>query len=73
MNIRSAAIVVSGIVVAIIIVNGYLSVMKASNVQLVDHRADITGGFVNQQNVISSRAVNSGEGESKLIIVSYYN
>jgi hypothetical protein len=28
MNIRSAAIVVSGIVVAIIIVNGYLSVMK---------------------------------------------
>lgn len=73
MNIRSAAIVVSGIVVAIIIVNGYLSVMKTSNVQLVDYRADITGGFVNQQNVISSRAVNSGEGESNLIIVSYYN
>ena len=73
MNIRSAAIVVSGSVVAIIIVNGYLSVMKTSNVQLVDHRVDITGGFVNQQNVISSRAVNSGEGESNLIIVSYYN
>ena len=54
MNIRSAAIVVAGVVVAIIIVNGYLSVVKTSNVQLVDHRADITGGFLNQQNVISS-------------------
>ena len=71
MNIRSAAIVVAGIVVAIIILNGYLSVVKTSNVQLVDHRADITGGFLNQQNVISSRAVNSGEGESDLITILY--
>jgi hypothetical protein len=31
-NIRSAAIVVAGVVVAIIIVNGYLSVVKTSNV-----------------------------------------
>jgi hypothetical protein len=38
MNIRSAAIVVAGVVVAIIIVNGYLSVVRTSNVQLVDHR-----------------------------------
>ena len=71
MNIRSAAIVVAGVVVAIIIVNGYLSAVKTSNVQLVDHRAETTGGFVNQQNVISSRAVNSGEGESDLITILY--
>jgi len=32
MNIRPAAIVVAGVVVAIIIVNGYLSVVKTSNV-----------------------------------------
>jgi len=32
MNIRSAAIVVAGVVVATIIVNGYLSVVKTSNV-----------------------------------------
>jgi hypothetical protein len=41
-----------------------LSVSRTPNVQVVDHRADVTGGFFNQQNVISGRVANSGEGES---------
>jgi hypothetical protein len=45
-------------------VNSFLSVVRTPNVQLVDHRADVTGAFYNQQNVISGRVANSGEGES---------